>query len=71
MTSTEAWTALKTSDDLFVSADMIAPVIGCTAGTLRQAAKDGYLPFKFVRLSEHAIKFNRLDFIQFVEGRKK
>lgn len=71
MTSTEAWTALKQSEELFVFADEIAPVIGCTADTLRQAAKDGYLPFKFVRLSKSSFKFNRLDFIQFVEGRKK
>lgn len=73
MTQYEHLKELEKSQDLFVFADEIAPVIGVKPETLVRQAKhpDGKpLPFKFVILGTR-VHFNRLSFLEYVTGKKR
>ena len=73
MTPIEMLKQLEQSQDLFVFADEIAPIIGVKPSTLVYQAKHpngNPLPFKFVVLGTR-VHFNRLSFIEYVKGRKR
>ena len=73
MTPLEQLKELEQSQDLFVFADRIAPIIGVKPETLTFQAKHpngNPLPFKFVILGKR-VHFNRLSFIEYVKGRKR
>lgn len=78
MTPLEQFNELKQSQDLFVRADKIAPLFEIEGKhpkteTLIFQAKNPNgkpLPFKFVILGTH-VYFNRLSFIEYIEGRNK
>ena len=73
MTPIEMLKQLEQSQDLFVFADEIAPIIGVKPATLVYQAKHlngNPLPFKFVVLGTR-VHFNRLSFIEYVKGRKR
>ena len=73
MTPIEALGKLEASQELFVFADEIAPVIGCKPETLVRQAKhpEGKpLPFKFVILGTR-VHFNRLSVLEDVTGKKR
>ena len=73
MTPIEMLKQLEQSQDLFVFADEIAPIIGVMPATLVYQAKHpngNPLPFKFVVLGTR-VHFNRLSFIEYVKGRKR
>ncbi len=73
MTPIEMLKQLEQSQDSFVFADEIAPIIGVKPATLVYQAKHpngNPLPFKFVVLGTH-VHFNRLSFIEYVKGRKR
>jgi len=73
MTQYEHLKELEKSQDLFVFADKIAPVIGVKPETLVYQAKHPNgkpLPFKFVVLGTR-VHFNRLSFLEYVTGKKR
>ena len=73
MTQYEHLKELEKSQDLFVFADEIAPVIGVKPETLVRQAKHPNgkpLPFKFVILGTR-VHFNRLSFLEYVTGKKR
>lgn len=73
MTPIEMLKQLEQSQDLFVFADEIAPIIGVKPATLVYQAKHPNgkpLPFKFVILGTR-VHFNRLSFLEYVTGKKR
>ena len=64
LTSEEAIRRLKAIDDVYVTADMIAPVLRMNPDVLRKRVREGYYKISSVDVSENRIRFLRKDFLQ-------
>ena len=64
LTPEEAIRRLKATEDAFVSADMIAPVLRMNPDVLRKHARDGDYQISAVDVCGDRVRFARKDFLQ-------